>query len=173
MKILIVCSSLNPEGRSRLLARELERRWEAAELDFSIFDLKEADLPMCDGGSVYGDERVVEAKAMVEAADAIVFATPIYVYSTNAAMKNFVELTGHSMKDKVAGFLCAAGGSMSYMSIMSLANSLMLDFRMFVLPRFVYVASSDWNGDELGEGIGDRIDQFADSFTDFARRLTG
>ena len=172
MKILIVCSSLNPESRSRQLARELERRWESVGLDFTVLDLREADLPMCDGGAAYGDERAVAAKALVEEADAIVFATPIYVYNTNAAMKNFVELTGHSMKDKVAGFLCAAGGAMSYMSIMSLANSLMLDFRMFVLPRFVYVASSDWEGDELADGIGERIDQFSDSFVDFAQRMS-
>ena len=45
------------------------------------------------------------------------------------------------------GFLCAAGGKGSYMSIMSLANSLMLDFRCLVLPRFVYSV-----GEDFGEG---------------------
>ncbi len=172
MKILIVCSSLNPESRSRQLAQELESRWQSVDFDFSVLDLREADSPMCDGGAVYEDRRVLAAKARVEDADAIVFAMLVYVYSANAAMKNFVELTGHSMKDKVAGFLCAAGGSMSYMSAMSLANSLMLDFRMFVLPRFVYVTAGDWEGDRLKEGIGGRIDQFAESFADFARRLS-
>ncbi len=79
-------------------------------------------------------------------------------------MKNFVELTGHSMKGKLAGFLCAAGGRMSYMSFMSLANSLMLDFRMFVLPRFVYVAAEDWEGNSLKDEIRGRIGEFATSF---------
>ncbi len=65
-----------------------------------------------------------------------------------------------------------AGGSLSYMSVMNLANSLMLGFRMFILPRFVYVTSEDWEGEQLGDGIGERIDQFATSFANFANRLT-
>ena len=103
-------------------------------------------------GAAYEDDRVIAAKEKVEAADAIFFASPIYVYNVNAAMKNFVELKGHFMKGKVAGFLCATAGRVGYMSVMSLANSLMLDFRMFVLPRFVYVAAEDWEGNGLEDG---------------------
>ena len=38
---------------------------------------------------------------------------------------------------------------MSYMSIMSLANSLMLDFRCVILPRFVYATGSDFAGEKI------------------------
>lgn len=171
MNILIVSASLNPDSKSAQLADRLSEQWVESDLKVSALDLRKADLPMCDGGSAYGDERVLDAKVKVEAADAIVFATPIYVYGVNAALKNLVELTGRSMEGKVTGFLCAAGGRMSYMSVMSFANSLMLDFRMFVLPRIVYVASEDWNGDVLGEEAESRIGQFATSFEDFARRM--
>ena len=51
--------------------------------------------------------------------------------------------------DKIFGFLCAAGGRNSYMSIMSLANSLMLDFRCYVIPKFVYATKNDFEADEL------------------------
>ena len=61
-----------------------------------------------------------------------------YNFDANAAVKNLIELTGSAWENKVVGFLCAAGGMSSYMSIMSLANSLMLDFRSVVVPRFVY-----------------------------------
>ncbi|MDE0768891.1 MAG: NAD(P)H-dependent oxidoreductase [Opitutaceae bacterium] len=172
MKILIVSSSLNPDSKSRLLAQELEKQWKGADFEVTMLDLREANLPMCDGSAAYGDENAIRAKAMVEEADGIVFASPIYVYNVNAALKNFVELTGHSMKDKVAGFLCSAGGKLSYMSPMSFANSLMLDFRMFVLPRFVYVSAEDWNEDQLSEDIADRIGEFATNFADFAGRMT-
>jgi FMN reductase len=40
------------------------------------------------------------------------------------------------MGNKVVGFLCAAGGKSSYMSVMRLANSLMLDFRCLIIPHF-------------------------------------
>ena len=174
MKILIVASSLNPESKSRQLADELELALkDKDDLEIDLLDLKEADLPLCDGGAAYEDDRVIAAKEKVEAADGIVFASPVYVYNVNAAMKNFVELTGHSMKGKVAGFLCAAGGRMSHMSVMSLANSLMLDFRMFVLPRFVYVAAEDWEGSALKDEIKGRIGEFATSFQDFVGRMLG
>lgn len=122
-------------------------------------------------GAAYEDDRVIAAKEKVEAADAIFFASPIYVYNVNAAMKNFVELTGHFMKGKVAGFLCATGGRVGYMSVMSLANSLMLDFRMFVLPRFVYVAAEDWEGNALEDEIKVRIGEFATSFQGYVARI--
>ena len=35
------------------------------------------------------------------------------------------------------------------MSVMSLANSLMLDFRCLVVPRFTYSTYHDFNGDTL------------------------
>jgi FMN reductase len=60
-----------------------------------------------------------------------------------------IELTGDSWEDKVVGFLCAAGGASSYMSLMSLANSLMLDFRCLIIPRFVYATRSDFSGDKV------------------------
>ena len=44
------------------------------------------------------------------AADAVVFAVPIYNYDINAAAKNAIELAGRQLTGKVAGFLCAAGG---------------------------------------------------------------
>ena len=43
-------------------------------------------------------------------------------------------LAGHAD----TAFLCAAGGPHSYMSVMGMANSMMLDFRTIVVPRFVY-----------------------------------
>jgi FMN reductase len=35
------------------------------------------------------------------------------------------------------------------MSIMPLANSLMLDFRSLILPRFVYATGNAFNGDQI------------------------
>ena len=156
---------MNLESKSEKLADELKLAWEdKAEFEVDLLDLKEADLPPCFGGVAYEDDCVIAAKEKVEAAGAIFFASPIYVYNFSAAMKNFVELTGHSMKGKVTGFLCANRGRMGYMSVISLANSLMLDFRMFVLPRFVYVAAEDWEGNALEDEIKVRIGEFATSF---------
>jgi len=102
-----------------------------------------------DGDSVYAQPEVISAAERVQKADGILLSVPIYNYDANAAAKNLIELTGKSWEDKVVGFLCAAGGHSSYMSIMSLANSLMLDFRCIVLPRFVYATGESFEGENL------------------------
>ena len=84
----------------------------------------------------------------VETADGILIAAPVYNYDVAAATKNMIELTGSAWQDKIVGFLCAAGGMGSYMSVMAYANSLMLDFRCVIIPRFVFATSEAFDGDE-------------------------
>ncbi|MBK1876412.1 NADPH-dependent FMN reductase [Pelagicoccus mobilis] len=172
MKIALVSSSLNPKSRSRLMALSVQEKFEALEgVEVDLIDLQELELPLCDGGAAYGDANVVELNERMEAADAYVLATPIYNFDSNAALKNLIELAGRKMENRVVGFICAAGGAMSYMSIMALANSLMLDFRTIVLPRFVYASPEDWDGDALKAPVAERLDQFADAFASLAGKL--
>lgn len=138
MMILVISCSLNPASRSRLLAQAaremIAERGETTE----FVDLQDVPLPFCDGNVAYGDANAVRMIALVEAADAILVATPVYNFSVSATTKNLVELTGRAWTGKPVGMLLAAGGVGSYMSGMGLANSLMLDFRCLVIPRFVY-----------------------------------
>jgi FMN reductase len=95
-------------------------------------------------------------------------ATPVYNYNINAALKNLIELTGSAWTDKVVGFICSAGGKNSYMSVMSLANSLMLDFRSIIIPRFVY---SDDDNEQLDSSIKKRLDQLFFELIRFVKGL--
>jgi FMN reductase len=145
--ILIVSSSLKTESNSRTLANEARRVLEHEKVPVSYIDLRDHPLPLCDGGASYSHPNVAVMEALLNKAKAILVATPIYNFDANAAVKNLVELTGSSWENKVVGFLCAAGGASSYMSIMPLANSLMLDFRTLIVPRFVYAT-----GDAFTDG---------------------
>ncbi len=171
MKIVIVSSSLNPDSRSQLMARILQGLWSEESFEVELIDLREAELPLCDGGSAYGHPEVARIQKIVESADGFVFATPIYNFSINAALKNYLELVGRSMEGKVGGFLCSAGGALSYMSTTGFMNSVMLDFRMIILPRVVYATGGDWNGDELNETVSERMKQFADDFATLVGKL--
>ena len=151
MSYLIIACSLNPESRSRVLAQQAEDALQQAGVEVDFMYLKDNPLPFCDGDSVYAQPEVISAAERVNKAEGILLSVPIYNYDANAAAKNLVELTGKGWEDKVVGFLCAAGGQGSYMSIMSLANSLMLDFRCVVLPRFVYVTGESFKGDHLAD----------------------
>jgi FMN reductase len=136
--ILIVSSSLRSDSNSRILAREAQAVLEIEGSSSTFLDLRDHPLPLCDGGGSYDHPSVALVAGLLAKADAILVATPVYNYDANAAVKNLIELTGSGWQDKAVGFLCAAGGMSSYMSVMSLANSLMLDFRSVIVPRFVY-----------------------------------
>ena len=160
--ILIISSSLNKDSNSRVLAQAtlqvLEKEGHAA----SILDLRDYPLPLCDGGPSYNDPNVTRVLEFLSKADAVVIATPIYNYDATAAVKNLIELTGDVWQDKVVGFLCAAGGMSSFMSIMSLANSLMLDFRSVIVPRFVYATGAAIsNGTIIDLKVQERVVELA------------
>jgi len=160
---LIISASLRPASVSRLMGQFL-----AGELNGEHIDLREFPLPLCDGGAAYGDPNVEKLRERIAAARVILLAVPIYNYDANAAVKNLVELTGGAWEDKIVGFACAAGGMTSYMSIISLANSLMLDFRCIILPRFVYATGDDFDDGQITSAeIKKRLVQLAES----ARRL--
>jgi len=60
------------------------------------------------------------------------------------------------------------------MAIMHLANSLMLDFRTFVLPRFVYATGESFAGSEITDNdLLDRIGQFANEMNRVSKALIG
>ncbi|MEC8073506.1 MAG: NAD(P)H-dependent oxidoreductase, partial [Candidatus Thermoplasmatota archaeon] len=89
--------------------------------DVEFFDLHESPLPMCDGDKCYDLPEVKEFREKVKNARGIVMAIPIYNYNVSSGAKNIIELGGKMLYDKVFGFICAAGGKSSYMSVMSFA----------------------------------------------------
>jgi len=160
---LVLSTSLNPKSRSRVLAREAHAQLQSCSDDVLLYDLQDVSLPLCDGGACYGDAEVQRLGGLVQSAQGIIVATPVYNYDVSATAKNVVELTGKAWTDTVVGFVCAAGGGVSYMAVMGLANSLMLDFRSFVLPKFVFATGKafDENNELIDEDIIERIDELA------------
>lgn len=161
--ILVLSSSLHPESRSRILARGCLARLESLDRSAELFDLATTPLPPCDGATAYGSPEVRSLSGKIESADAILIASPVYNYDVNAALKNAVELTGKSWTGKIVGLMLAAGGQGSYMSAMGLANSLMLDFRCLIVPRFIYAVGEAFVDGEIADPvIRGRIDQLVD-----------
>src|SRR5262245_61062542 len=109
------------------MAEEIVRDYAGLGAAATLLDLRDYPLPLCDAESAYDDPNVGPLTETIRAARVVIIATPVYNYDANAAAKNLVELTGEAWEDKVVGFLCAAGGQSSYMSVLGLANSLMLD----------------------------------------------
>jgi FMN reductase len=163
---LIVSASLRSASLSRVMAETLRAAYTKLGVTNQVIDLREYVLPLCDGEAAYEHPHVTTLSAMIEAARVIIVAVPIYNYYGNAAAKNLIELTGSSWENKTVGFLCAAGGASSYMSIMSLANSLMLDFRCLIIPRFVYAKGDDFGAKKTpAPDLAARITALAEAST--------
>lgn len=133
------------------MLRLAETKLKALGASLDWIDLQEHSLPMAGSSESWEDPEAEKLGKRIEAADAILFGIPVYNYDVNAALKNLVELTGGAWEGKLLGFFCAAGGPASYMSVMAFANSMMLDFRCLIIPRFVYSIHGEWQGMKLKE----------------------
>ena len=170
--ILTISSSLHPDSRSRILAQACIDKLESLGEPNHLFDLSQQLLPACDGATAYGDANVGELSKLISAADGILIASPVYNYDVNAAIKNAVELTGKAWTGKVVGMMLAAGGQGSYMSAMGLANSLMLDFRCHIVPRFIYATGESFEGNDLAdESIENRVETLVNETLHLSKAL--
>lgn len=160
--ILIISCSHHPESRSRLLAQAAEKALLKLGHPVHFLDLRTMPLPLCDGHSTHEDPMVTKVKALVKSAEGILLSTPIYNYGANAITKSFIEHTGEAWRGKPVGMLCAAGGKGSYMALLPLAGSLMLDFHCHVLPRHVYATSDQFQDDQIIDTrLQERVDLLA------------
>jgi FMN reductase len=172
MNVLVLGCSLNPGSNSQILAREAAGILQSLGVTAEVIDLRERPLPVCDGET--SDANAQAIAAAVGRAQAIVFAVPIYNFDVNAAAKNVVEHAGSAFEGKLVAFLCSAGGSASYMSVMSLANSLMLDFRCLIVPRFVYSTSECFrDGEIVSSDVAARVRILCEDVVRLGRAVSG
>jgi FMN reductase len=171
---LVVSTSGNPESNSRRMGQAAFDSLKKAKVNCEWLDISKLDVPLCDADACYNNPAARNISAAIERADGIIVATPVYNYDVSAAAKNMVELTGSAWENKVVAFLCAAGGMSSYMSVMSFANSLMLDFRCLIIPRFVYATGDSFDGDKLTDSkLAKRIDEVAAEVVRVTKALRG
>lgn len=160
MNFLVLSTSLNPDSRSRIAARAVEKQLNAltdAAHTVQFVDMRELPLPFCDGDAAYAHPHVATITKAIQQADAVVIASSVYNYDFNAVAKNLLELTGRVWLGKVVAFVAAAGGNNSFMAPMSFINSMMLDFRCIVVPRYVYVTDEAFGGSHSDEIVDETI----------------
>ncbi len=162
LRCAVISASLRPGGVSRVLALAAADRLRERGAEVEFIDLLELPLPLCDDDACWEHPNTKRLAALLDPARGILLALPVYNFAAGAAVKNVIELAGSSFEGKVAGFLCAAGGNRSYMSVLGLANSLMLDFRTVIVPRFVYATGTEVaDGSVTSPELAARIDGLA------------
>jgi FMN reductase len=151
MSYLVISTSLNPESRSFLLAKEAHRLL-GLKGEAELLDLRKARLPLFTG--VKSTSRSVKrVQEKIRKATTILIAAPVYNYDLGAAVKNLIEHTGDAWTDKTVGFMVAAGGKGARMAFLGLANSMMMDFRCLIIPNFVVADKSAFEGEQIVEAF--------------------
>jgi FMN reductase len=172
ISILVISTSLRDASRSRVLAEQAFACAGGLGMAADWMDLRDHPLPPCDGEGCFSHPEVAALRPRIEAASAILLAAPVYAYGLSSVARNLVELTGRAWNAKPVGLLCAAGGKGSYMAPLSFANSLMLDYRCPIIPRYVY---ADGSAFENGAPSGDlevRIVELVKTAAHWGRVLT-
>ena len=157
---LVISCSMNKSSKSRIMARHA---YDLYSKNAKFIDLQDFELPICDGDTCYDDFTVMELKEIISNAKSIILASPIYNYDFNAVAKNLIELTGRSWNEKIIGFISSAGSMNSFMSPMSFANTMMIDFRCIIIPRYVYADKKCFseNG-KINSEIKERIEELVE-----------
>lgn len=145
VSILVLSTSLSADSKSRSLAKSFQSQLDKAGAVVDWLDLQEHELPFCGVEGSWDRSDIKALRARVDACDGILVASPIYNYDLNAAAKNFIEFTGGAWTQKVVALAVSAGGLRSGMAPLGFINSLMLDFRCIVLPRYVYAVDEGYN----------------------------
>ena len=173
MSILTISANLTELSSTKTLAKLAHNAIKQHDSNASFLSLHEYPIPICDGRESFGNPMVQQLNEKLQHFTGFVFATPIYNYTINSTLKSLIEHCGRAFTDKPIGFICTAGGEKSFMSLMPTINSMMLDFRCIVLPRFLYVTSSQFNEDKTisDQDILNRINQFASEITSLTQRL--
>lgn len=167
MSVLIVSTALRAGSKTRVIADALREACETAGVPAAVLDLAATPLPLCDGAGCYKEESVIAATAQVRAARAVVLCFPVYNHQANAAAKNFVEVTNAGWESKVVGLVANGGTDRSYLAPLSMANSLMVDYRCLVVPRFVFVTPANFEPDGRLAAAG----EIATRLAELAREL--
>jgi FMN reductase/FAD reductase [NAD(P)H] len=127
--------------------------------------LADVAMEFCDGRPLeeYG-AGMREAAARVERAQAYVIGMPVYCYSLPGVLKNFLDVACAGMEDKPFAVVAVGGGERSYMATADLQRILSFEVRARPFPKVVYASDRHFDGADLDEEVGRRLDELGREF---------
>lgn len=176
VKIVGIGGSLRTESYSMQALRLAGDRAKALGADVQIFDLKEMNLPFCDGGSDYPDYPDVEVmRKAITAADALILSTPEYHGSVSGVIKNALDLMSFDHLDgKVAGAISVLGGQPNSNALNDM-RVIMRWVHAWVIPEQIAIGQAwkafDKAGNLVDEKLSERFDAFAKSLVESTKKL--
>ena len=178
VKIVGIGGSLRPDSSSYQVLAVAIQRVQALGASTEILDLREMELPFCDGGEDYpAYPDVIRLRETVQEADGLILATPEYHGSVSGVLKNALDLMSFDqLSGKVTGLISVLGGQSNSNALNDL-RVIMRWVHGWVIPEQIAIGQS-WkafgeDGKLLDEKLSQRFDQFAVSLVESTRKLRG
>lgn len=176
VKIVGIAGSLRAESYSIKALKLAASRLEAIGASVEILDLREMNLPFCNGGDNYADYPDVERlRQTVKEADALILATPEYHGSVSGVLKNALDLMSFEhLSDKITGLISVLGGQSNSNALNDL-RTIMRWVHAFVIPDQIAIGQA-WkafseDGKILDEKLSQRLDRFAENLVEITQKL--
>lgn len=178
VKIVGIGGSLRAGSYSQIALEIAARRVEVLGAEVEVLDLRQMNLPFCNGEDEYPDYPDVEKlRNAVKAVDALILSTPEYHGSLSGVLKNALDLMNFEQLDnKVTGLISVLGGQPNSNALNDL-RVIMRWVHAWVIPEQIAVGQA-WkafspDGKILDEKLSQRFDSFAQSLVDNTRKLRG
>ncbi|MEK3937089.1 NAD(P)H-dependent oxidoreductase [Sporosarcina sp. FSL W7-1349] len=176
MKVVGISGTL-VGSKTRVLVEHLMQqvKQQYPECETDLVDLKEYSLELCDGRPTeqYGSDTK-EVIRKIEEADAFLIGTTILHGSMPGALKNLFELVPVSaFSDKFTAFAANGGNPLHYLAIENYVKPIASYLKMWSLPEYLFVLSSDFNKENrlTGELKLGEVDSFIDRYTTVLKQI--
>jgi FMN reductase len=176
VKIVGIGGSLRADSYSQLALKLAAQRIEALGAEVEILDLREMQLPFCNGEDDYPDYPDVEKlRNAVQQADGLILATPEYHGSVSGVIKNALDLMSFpQLSDKVTGLISVLGGQSNSNALNDL-RVIMRWVHAWVIPEQIAIGQA-WkafteDGKIVDEKLSQRFDLFAQSLVENTQKL--
>ena len=178
VKIVGIAGSLRPDSYSHMAVKVAIQKVADLGAVVEILDLRQMQLPFCDGGTEYPNyPDVKRLQDTVNSADGLILASPEYHGSISGVLKNTLDLMSFDqLSGKVTGFISILGGQVNSNTL----NDLRVILRWvhaWSIPEQVAIGQA-WQaftpeGNISDDKLSKRLDQFALSLVENTRKLRG
>ncbi len=176
VKIVGIAGSLRPDSYSQAALQIAAQKVAALGATVEILDLRQMQLPFCDGGDDYPNyPDVKRLQDTVASADGLILVSPEYHGSISGVLKNTLDLMSFDqLSGKVAGFMSILGGQSNSNAL----NDLRVILRWvhaWSIPEQIAIGQA-WQaftpeGKISDEKLDKRFDLFAQSLVENTRKL--
>jgi NAD(P)H-dependent FMN reductase len=178
VKLVGIAGSLREDSYSHKALAIAASRAEALGAEVTMLDLRQLNLPFCNGNKGYEGYPDVEVlRQTVKSADGLILATPEYHGSVSGVLKNALDLMSFEhLEGKVMGAISVLGGQANSNALNDL-RTIARWVHAWVIPEQVAIGQA-WqafneSGELVDEKLAERLDKFAFSLVENTQKLKG